>query len=559
MPDPKRLLSARFANVTGTLQYNLGCNSSDNIPIPSPNPFIYSGTKQLNQVGCNFIVPDSRNASYTQNHLTALYSCFNKAGYGIRNPFCPNVFSKNIPMYLNGTAVLDGVAMPYLQWEDGSYSTILVYYRADGTRLGQLWGQLIGTGGANYCSFIAGQLYVDGTFRGCAGPVRHHTIIGGLDSTKYYEWLCTDKYDDYIQILNNAIVEDLAEYLPIEPEGEFTDNGNGDFDSTSDPIDFPDLPNISVLDTGMTQIYEMTAPQLRSLSNYLWTSNFATNIEKMFNDPMEAIINLCIAPLDLTDGALSSHIRIGNITTSVTGQRIASPYKIINCGLINMNEYWASFADYSPYTKLSIFLPYVGVQHMSIDDVMNGTIELKAYCDVLTGSVQYVLKSRQGNRRGHGHNSVLYTWGGNLQYQLPLNASNMSSVVSSIISTTGTIAGAVGSAVATGGMTAPIALGTAGSAMSNVMNAKTHIQRGGGIGGSVGLFGVQTPYLILERPEQITPPNYKATIGSPAETTDYPKNYAGFIKIKGVNLSINGATENELNELETILKGGVLI
>ena len=127
------------------------------------------------------------------------------------------------------------------------------------------------------------------------------------------------------------------------------------------------------------------------------------------------------------------------------------------------------------------------------------------------------------------------------------------------MSTTGTIAGAVGTTVATGGMTAPIAIGTIGSAMSNVMNAKTHIQRGGGLGGAVGIFGVQKPYLILERPEQIVPENYNATIGTPAEVTDYPKNFEGFIKIKGVNLQINTATENELNEIENLLKGGVLV
>ena len=556
MPVGKKLLSVRFASVGGTYEFNLGCQSSDNIRVSTDWNNTRDGDPELNQTGCLIFDWDSRPISHDFVAHTFLYTCLSKTkGYGTRVGLCPSISAKNVPMYLFGEPTRDGQPMPYVKWVDGSYATVLHYFMPDGTDLGYLFGYIPSD---RYASFVAGQLYDDGTFTGSYGALDAIPVISPIYSIKYYKWQCLGQWNN-IQLINTNVINSLREYLPVDPEGEFTDNGNGDFDSTSDPVDFPDLPSISVLDTGMTQIYEMTSTQLRSLSNYLWTSNFATNLEKMFNDPMEAVINLCIAPLDLTDGALTSAIRIGNITTSATGQRITSPYKIINCGSINMNEYWASFADYSPYTKLSIFLPYVGVQQMSIDDVMNGTIELKAYCDVLTGSVQYILKSRQGNRRGHGHNSVLYTWGGNLQYQLPLNASNMSSVVSNLISTTGAIAGAVGSVVATKGMMAPIALGTAGSAMSNVMNAKTHIQRGGGIGGSVGLFGVQTPYLILERPEQITPENYKATIGSPAETTDYPKNYGGFIKIKGVNLSIDGATENELNEIETILKGGVLI
>lgn len=552
----KKLLYARFASAGGIYEYILASNSSDHMQIPSPIVEYYSKDKALNQVGCHICVWDSNSANNGFNRQIFLSECMQNNGYGHRSQLLPSIYAKNVPLYLNGVPNYNGVDMPYVMWVDGSYTTVLHYFTPDGTDLGYLW-RLVYNDRAPY--FIAGQLYEDGTFTGDYGYVRPHEIISGIFSQWNYHWAVTGHAEN-APFINQAIIDHLTEYLPHEPEGELTENGNGDFDDTSDPIDFPDLPSISVLDTGMTQIYEMTSSQLHDLSQFLWSGAFDLDtFKKMFNDPMEAIMNLCIAPLDLTDGAITSRIRIGNITSSVQGQRIFSPYKIIDCGSININEYWANFGDYSPYTKISIFLPYVGVQQMSIDDIMNGTIELKAYCDVLTGSVQYVLKSHQGNRRGHGHNSVLYTWGGNCQYQIPLNASNMSSVVSSIISTTGTIAGAIGSAVATGGMTAPIAIGSVGAVMSNVTSAKTHTQRGGGLGGAVGLFGVQKPYLILERPEQITPENYDATIGSPLEKTDYLSNYAGFVKIKGVNLTIDGATENELNEIETLLKGGVLI
>ena len=555
----KKLLNVTFSALNIDLSYNLGCNSSDNIPVPSPNPFIYSGDKPLGQVGCNFIVPDSRHDSYLYPRLPALHNIFKNAGYGNRNPFCPENYAIGVKMYLNGVAVDENnIPMPYLQWDNGSYSTILRYYKADGTLIGPLWSNLIGTSGANYCSFIAGQLYDDGTFTGCAGPVKTHNIAG-LPSSKYYEWACTNTYTTPVQILNTQIVEDIKEYLPLEPEGEFTDNGTGDFDATSDDIDYPDLPSLSVIGTGMAQIYEMSSAQLQSLSQYLWTTNFVDLIIKMFNDPMESIFNLTITPVDLTTDAILSYVRIGNVTTNVQGKKLVSQYKSINFGTINMHEYWANFGDYSPYTKLSIYLPYVGVQQIAIDDVQNGSIQLKGIIDVLTGSIQYMLYSIQGNRRNHGHRSVLYSWGGNCQYQVPLSASNMTSVITSLVGATGTIAGAVGATVATGGITAPMAIGAIGSTISNVMNAKTHVQRGGGLGGAVGLFGVQTPYLILERPEQIAPENYNATIGVPCEQTDYLKNYEGFVKVKGVNLTIDKATQNELTQIESLLKGGVLV
>lgn len=554
----KKLLNCTFRSLSGIYEYNLGCNSSDNIPIqPTPHSWIVSNVQPLNQTGCNFIPSTGRNSYNSMSELAALHDCFKKAGYGTRNPFLPSALALNIPMYLNGAAVIDGVAMPYVQWEADIYGYTLHYYRSDGTALGPFYSYIIGTGGNNHHGFYAGQLYDDGTFTGNAGGIRPHTILGVSSHTRY-EWFCSDTFKDY-KIINDNIIDDLQEYLPLEPEGIFVDEGNGDFDSSSDPIDFPDLPSLNVIDTGLTQIYEMTSAQLRDLSSFLWSNLFDLDtFKKMFNDPMEAILNLSIMPIDLSGGS-SAAIRIGNITTDVSGQKCASQYKIIDFGTINMKEYWASFADYSPYTKLSIYLPYVGIQQISIDDVMNGKMHLKAYCDLLTGSVQYVLKSTQGNRAGHGHDSVLYTWGGNCQYQIPLSASNMQNVISSITSTVGTIAGGVGAAVATGGMTAPIAIGTAGAAISNVMNAKTHTQRGGGIGGAVGIFGVQKPYLILERPEQVTAENYADTLGIPNEKTGALKDHEGYVKVKAVNLNISGATNEELTAIESLLKGGVII
>lgn len=553
----KKLLNVRFASLGGTLEYNLGCNSSDNLPQAMYTQAIQYDSENvpLNQTGGLIVAGFS--SSNTWLYMKGIYDVMNNMGYGTRNLMPKSALVENVKCYLNGVQYDEyGTQMPYVMWEDTSFSdAVLNYYRADGTRLGQLVQSPYASNSGAYC----GQLFEDGTFTGDAITLDPISLGGGLYSKRHYEWGWPATKLTNQQIVPTSIIADLKEYLPIEPEGEFTDNGNGDFDTTSDAIDFPDLPSLSVINTGMTSIYEMSSTQLQDLSHYLWTTNFEQLLQKMFNDPMEAILNLSIVPVDLTSDALTSSVRIGNVTTTVQGNRLSSQYKSINFGTINMKEYWANFGDYSPYTKLSIFLPYVGTQQISIDDVQNGSIQLKGVIDVLTGTIQYMLYSVQGNRRNHGHKSVLYSWGGNCQYQVPLSASNMTSVVTSLVGATGTIAGAVGATVATGGMTAPIAIGTVGSAVSNIMNAKTHVQRGGGLGGAVGLFGVQTPYLILERPEQITPKNYNATMGVPCEQTDYLKNYEGFIKVKGVNLTIDKATQNELTQIESLLKGGVLV
>lgn len=563
----KNLLNVNFSNLSGTQQYNIGCNSSGSIPRDryiSPGgtgKLTYSKDFKLNQVGG--LVVSGSSDTYNWLIMTSLYTEFTNAGYGSRVLLPKSALDENEKYYLNGQDYdSDGNPMPYLTWEDiGFADAELVYYSANGSRLGRITLPAYASNGGVFC----GKLYDDGTFTGISITALPYSLTNPGTytppySTKYYVYgFPVIENAENLQIINKNIIRDLQEYLPVEPEGEFTDNGNGDFDATSDPIDFPNLPSLNVIDTGMTQIYEMTSTQLRSLSNYLWTSNFSTALEKMFNDPMESILNLSITPVDLTTGALTSAIRIGNLNTTVMGQRITAQYKMVDFGTINMNEYWANFGDYSPYTKLSIYLPYVGVQQISIDDVQNGSIQLKCVIDVLTGSIQYMLYSIQGNRRGHGHRSILYTWGGNCQYQVPLSASNMTNVITSIIGATGTIAGAIGATFTTHGLTAPMAVGAISGAVTKVANAKTHVQRGGGLGGAVGLFGVQYPYLILERPEQIAPENYPDTMGIPNESTDYIKNYEGFVKVRGVNLNIPTATTDEIALIENLLKGGVLV
>lgn len=88
------------------------------------------------------------------------------------------------------------------------------------------------------------------------------------------------------------------ERFPGDPST--TGGGTGTFDFSSDPIDIPSLPLISVTDVGFTTIYNPSGAQLRNFCNYLWSTEFDLNqFKKMFSDPMDAIINLSIMPVNV--------------------------------------------------------------------------------------------------------------------------------------------------------------------------------------------------------------------------------------------------------------------
>lgn len=560
-----KLMNVFFQPAGGGKLYRLACNSGGNIPIDPPGAIQWRDSRDqpLGQMGANFAVPNSNTSNAGIIKQCALYDELDYNKYGDRIIYPKSILETNKKMYLFGMAQDgDGRPMPYVIIEDNGMGTyIMRYYRADDTLIGPLVPSA-GSVGNTQLGFWAGKLYEDGTFEGVTGPIRPHETALGIYSTRRYDWAPMYKWDRSLEFIDPDIIEDLKDYLPIEPEGEGpVEPKDGDLDGSSDPIALPLLPNLSALDTGMLAMYEMTSTQLHNLSRFLWSGAFDLDtFKKMFNDPMEAILNLSILPVESRPGVIDNvNITIGNISTDVAGAFVTNQYKIFDFGVVNINPYWGSFADYSPYTKLSIFLPYVGIKEVSIDDLMGGGVRLQGYVDKLTGSIQYMLFSNQGNPRNHGHQSVLYTWGGNCQYQIPLTASNMTNVINSLLSTTGIIAGAA-AAVASGGVAAPVAaVGAASGTIGNVVGAKTHVERGGGIGGAVGIFSVQTPYFIIERPEQAYPENYDSVQGIPSDTSSPLGYYSGYVKVKAVNLSIPGATENELTKIENLLKGGVII
>ena len=283
---------------------------------------------------------------------------------------------------------------------------------------------------------------------------------------------------------------------------------------------------------------------------------------------MEGILNLCMCPVQFTRPYLNLNqsITVGNVITPVSADQLTQPYKRFNMGTIYLNEFYGNYADYSPYTKVSIYLPYIGVVPLDIDDLMNGGVNLWANCDVFSGAIQYFLFSAQANHRNHGHQSVLYSWSGNMKYNMPVAGSDFNRVlIGSITDTVTSCIGMVGGNLAkpnggnnalAGGLSTAVGILGMGS---NSTIGKSHVSRGSTAGGLAGSLGTQYAYLILERPEQTMAENYEHTLGEPNEKTDYLINYSGYIKVKGVHMEIANASADELTEIENLLKAGVII
>lgn len=341
---------------------------------------------------------------------------------------------------------------------------------------------------------------------------------------------------------------------PFKPGGDSeSGGGTGDFDGTGDDIDIPSLPTVSANDTGFITLFNPSITQLKNLASYMWSGLFDLNTyRKLFADPMDCILGLSIVPVAVPNGA-SKEVKVGNISTGVSMTTASTQYVEVDCGSLNVNEYWGAYLDYDPYTKAEIYLPYIGTHPIAVDDIMKKTVTVKYHVDILSGACTAYVKCG---------GSVLYTFIGQCSSSIPITANDWTNVINGVLS----IAGSIGTMVATGGLSAPISTGSlmgaaaaAGPIASTAINTmKPSVEKSGSMSGTGGMLSIQTPYLILTRPRQALPSSQNAFMGYPSFITEYLGGLSGYTEIEAIHLDGISATDAEIQELETLLYKGVI-
>lgn len=390
----------------------------------------------------------------------------------------------------------------------------------------------------------------------------------------------------YPDLFNNSIYEDVTQddgttdrhtYIPVQiPNGFDSDEPTTD-DTTepqNDPETNPETRPESLLesitdtltdtteppDTGdgstpgvvvpvgsasaLYSIYNPTQSQLNSLGAWLWSSNFVDQLLKLFNDPMQAIIGLHKIFASPSTGG-TQNIKVGYLDSGVSSLVVSDQYTTIDCGSVSLPEYYGNVFDYDPFTDVYIYLPFIGIEKLNTADVMRSTINVIYHVDVLTGAC---LAEINITRDGCG--GALYTYSGNCAVQYPTSSGSYMGIVASLAS----VAGGVVGTIATGGAVAPVAMG----AVSGMLNAHTRVQHSGGFSGNAGAMGCKTPYLIITRTQIATADDFPDFVGKPANETTTLANCSGFVRVLVAHLDGIPATGDELSEIETLLKTGVL-
>lgn len=361
---------------------------------------------------------------------------------------------------------------------------------------------------------------------------------------------------NYFPASGVPIVSTANPYPNVEDSD--TGGGEGDAGGTSDTIPVPSLPTISALGSGLIQLYNPSSSQLAAFGRWLWAGSGAgldlEDLKKVFNDPMDMILGLSIFPVAIPSSG-NDYIKMGNVSSTVSAPVASAQYTTRDMGTLDINRYYNSYLDYAPYTKVQIFLPYIGIKQLNTDEVMGKTLGLKYAVDLLSGAcVAHITVN----------GSLMYEFGGTCNAQVPLTGRDMTSVLQSLVGAVaggamiigglaagaGAGAGAVAGATATGAVNASaIGAGLIGSARS-VLGMKPTVEHASGIGGTTGYMSSQTPFLIIERPRLCHPENQEHFTGYPGFIYRRVGDCEGFTKFVNVELTRIHATKEELEELE---------
>lgn len=348
------------------------------------------------------------------------------------------------------------------------------------------------------------------------------------------------------------------------PDGTGATGTGGLHDDTSDAIPTPSLPPSIATGSGLFTAYNPDASQLADFASNLWNADVTLMGGDLFKllfggDAFNAIIGLHLLPVQPTTSGSPINIKLGNWDTGASAPKIINQYVQVPFGSLMLPEYWGNSIDYSPYTRVQLALPYIGIVDVDTDDVLGSNNTLTYNIDVLSGALCATLHCVKGNL-----SSVIYQWSGSCGVSLPVTGASFNAVMGAIMGIGAAVAGGIalasgpiGAAIGTAGIgIASTALGV-GAAGNMYGSVKGKVQKSGAFGANSGALGIMTPYFIVTRPVQSVPETWQAEKGYPSNISAQLGTLTGYTEVSEINLECSG-TEAEKKEIIDLLKKGVL-
>lgn len=313
-----------------------------------------------------------------------------------------------------------------------------------------------------------------------------HVTINGVETTNFWSLHKQPSNLEYYNYFQMIITGDNRRYI----------TGDIVVTVTATPV----RPPVVNEDFGFCNVYNPTLAELAEVSKKRFYQGSGQTTS--YVDMSQFIYRVYKTYLEIPVADDRETVKLANYDTQVLSDVVAETPIDVDCGTVTLEEVFENVIDYSPFTTLDIYLPFIGIQRLDIDVVRNKAIHLVYTFDVLSAKCLAKLLY---------NNEVLYQFAGSIADDIPYVATNTGDYNSNVIQT------------------------TTESALT---------------------LGKNYPYYIITQNVGIEPDE---DIDGVAQYESVQlSTLTGLVQVNNINLSTT-ATEEEKTEIEMLLKQGVFI
>lgn len=398
------------------------------------------------------------------------------------------------------------------------------------------------------------------------------SINGVYKSSTQSRYLFLSTYNPITSNMGTGALNELTTFnSEVSPEyglpSEIGGYTGGTFDDSSDTISIPSMPSIGISTAGFTNVYKVSTGELIGFGAELFPkmpdfdttastipevlNNIGTAVQSLFtafqnSKLIDYVIDCHIIPVSPTTGA-ADNINVAYKSFSQTALKVTSDYVDIDCGSLNVGEYYANFLDYGQFTTAKLYLPFVGFVPIQPEYWQSGVLSVTYRFNIIDGSFVAFIKSTSS--KSNLSDSVIAQYGGNCCVHLPVTGLNYANMVSGALQTVPAVINS-----AKGGDIS----GAAANAL-NTLSLAPSMQSSNGYNSCTAFLGVRTPYLVIERAVSNFSQSYPNENGLPSNITTNFDTLTGYtIATTEIMTGFSDATEDEKTLILNALAEGTI-
>ena len=416
------------------------------------------------------------------------------------------------------------------------------------------------------------QAYIEAPTRPDGGSLySRNEVPQAFKAPVFYNLIITEDYDQAVKFVNDGTIPDDAwANIPKDPDPEGDGNASGESGgSHKNDIDTfePSAPDFNAINLSNLHTYWITKGQMKDFYTKLWEFNWtdiSTNLlTGIYSNLVSNVVSLKMMPtspenLGGTGEAEAVVLGFKTFDDLIVQTIGTNACPVVTIGTINIKKAYKSYADYSPYTDIALYLPFIGVVPLDTNLFMNtaeyngSTLTVKASYDMLGGTITYFVEYEH---------ATVYQFTGNMAVDVPVSLQSGVDIGTTLAQNA---SGAI--ATATNALTSvaepkPIgkAVNTAVQNVSSFGGASASAQSlYSSTGGDGAFYAFPKCVLMIRRPEYNRPKTYDSTIGYPAFFTKKVADISGFATVTNPKIPlVDGMTKEEHDMIVSAMQNGL--